>query len=213
MADVKILNKDEIECLEEIVNISFGSAASVIADLFESFATLSIPSLEVVDSQNLNDHISKYYVEKEDIYLATQAFKGAFEGETIFFIDDESALNLVKLLFEINEVNRRPIDIEQNDINSAILEISNIVSSSCISKIGELLNTSILFSAPVIELSENQHLLFDNQSLDCEQVIVIETTLKFKDKNISAYLAILPSNYSFGWLQKALQEFLESYGV
>lgn len=213
MAEIKILNNDEIECLEEIVNISFGSAASVIADLFESFATLSIPSLEIVNSNSLNGHISRYYVSKDDIYLATQEFKGAFEGETIFFIDDESAINLVKLLFEINDVNKREIDIEQNDINGAILEISNIVSSSCISKIGELLNTSILFSAPVIELSDNQRTMFDNQLLDCEQVIVIETNLEFKDKNINAYLAILPSNYSFGWLQKALQEFLESYGV
>lgn len=213
MAEVNLLDNNEIECLEEIVNISFGSAASVIADLFESFATLSIPSLELIDSINLNEHISKYYAEKDDIYLATQEFKGAFEGETIFFIDDESAINLVKLLFTINDVNKRVIDIEQNDINGAILEISNIVSSSCISKIGELLNSSILFSAPIIELSENQHTLFNNQELDCEQVIVIETTLEFRDKNISAYLAILPSNYSFGWLQKALQEFLESYGV
>ncbi len=213
MGNEQLLSTDEKDCLEEIVNISFGLATSLIADMFECFATLKVPSLEIIKSTDLNKHMVKRFDHKEDLYLASQAFKGSFEGETIFFIENQSTINLVKLLFKINEIDKTEIDIEQNDIDSSILEISNIVSSSCLGKIGDLLKTSIMFSSPIIEYKENQNEMFDNDLMDCEQVIIIETVLEFKDHNIKAYLAILPSKISFGWLKNSLQEFLSSYGA
>ncbi|MGL1892762.1 MAG: hypothetical protein OCD02_14115 [Spirochaetaceae bacterium] len=206
---IELTNEDR-EILSELINISFGYAASLIADMFESFATLHAPSLEIIDVSELNDFVSKKFKDEDDIHLAAQMFKGTFEGESLFFIEKKSTLNLVKLLYKINDIEKDVREYDNDDIDGAILEISNIVSSSCVGKLSELLNTSVQFTAPSIDYKADHSVMFDDTGKEYDKVIIIETFLEFQEQQITGHLIILTNNSSFKWLQEALNIFMEN---
>ena len=45
-----ILDSDEKDCLQELMNISYGVATAAITQIVNKFATLNIPKIEIVNS-------------------------------------------------------------------------------------------------------------------------------------------------------------------
>lgn len=50
-----ILNEDEKDCLQELMNIAYGSATAAITEILDAFATLSIPKIEVIKTTDLKN--------------------------------------------------------------------------------------------------------------------------------------------------------------
>lgn len=210
MKETTILTAEDTEILGELINISFGMATALIADMFESFATLHVPYVEIINVSDLSHFVTQKVEPQSEYFLASQMFKGVFEGEALFFVAHQSALNLVTLLYRINEIQEDGSEINGEDIKGAILEISNIVNASCMGKLAELLKTSVQFNAPSIEHHNDIRVLFDDERKQYDKVIVIQTILEFKDENIKGYLLILTNNQSFNWLQQALRDFMDN---
>ena len=195
------------EALAELINISYGSATAAIAELFDNFATLHVPGITIIPV-NLIETVVLEGQESQRFYITTQQFKGTFEGEIIFSIGQKSAVNMQSIFCETEELEADNTD-NDTEIQQSILEISNILGSSCIGKLAELLDSDVSFSPPTIE-SDHEHLIgIDKTSYS--QVIVISTVLKFEDARISGNLFIMFNNEMFVWLEKSLEAFLEDY--
>jgi chemotaxis protein CheC len=197
--------KEEIkEALSELINIAFGSATAIIADLFDNFATLNIPNIKVIPV----DQIEIFFKEDKDYqntHITTQQFKGTFEGELVFVMDNTSALNMQKLICEAEDFDSKDY-LNEHELKQSIMEISNILGSSCIGKLVELLEADAIFSPPTIEsihqflsgLSETQY----------SQIVIISTVLDFHDAQISGKLLIMFNKEMFSLLENSLEEFL-----
>lgn len=200
-----MMNEELIDALGELINISFGSATAMIADLFDSFATLNVPDIKVIPMNEIETIIMEGSDDQE-IYITGQQFKGNFSGEVVFAIDKKSAGNMQRLIYSAEGLNESQA-FDENEIKQSILEISNIIGSSCLGKLVELLKEDVIFSPPTIELTH--HLLIGLDKTRFSQVIVISTVLEFQDIKIFGRLFIMFNNEMFNGLEKALNTFIE----
>lgn len=192
------------EALCELINIAFGSATSAIATLFDNFATLHVPGIKLIPVDQIETYILKKN-KSRPLYITTQQFKGTFEGEIIFAIDTKSAQNMQALICEVEGTEEDADD--DSETQQSILEISNILGSSCIGKLAELLDSDVAFAPPAIDF--NSQILIGLDKTQYTQVIIIDTILDFKETKISGNLFILFNNEMFEWLKESLKTFLE----
>lgn len=195
-----ISNEEFKEVLGELVNISFGHATATIADLFDNFATLHVPNVEVIPLQDINTYLAKQFNEKE-IYITTQHFRGEFQGEISLTIEPESASKM-------NIVVGGNDNTEENEIKHNLLEIANILGVTCLSQLADMLETQTSFSPPSIEM--RKQLIENVDDSPYSNVIIISTVLSFEELNIMGNLFILCNDAVLSWLVKAVEEFMEN---
>ncbi len=199
------LSDQELDALSELVNISFGSATAMIADIFDSFATLKVPDIKVIPVSDIESVIFKTN-SSTDLYVTTQQFRGNFSGEVVFVMDRQSAQNVHRFVYESGpeESSSGVLDLVSAQ---DILEVSNILGSSCISKFVSLLKENVMFSPPNIELLDQ--LLIGLKSSSLSKVIVIGTILEFREVKIYGKLFILFSDEMFSSIGEAVRAFLK----
>lgn len=192
-----ILNEIEIDALKELMNVAYGSATAVVANMLNAFASLSIPNIKIIETSRLINELNK--LKSDSYFFSTQAFLGEFSGESAFFIDEISANNLAKHL-ELQT---------QEDLDDAILELTNILTSSLTIKLAQQLNTKVSFALPSITKKELNDIVADKTFIQYSQAIVIETELNFKDQMIHGKIFILTKDESIQWLKNQIDIILQ----
>ncbi len=193
-----VLTEDEQDVLQELMNVAYGNATAVVADMLDAFASLSIPNIKVMQTDELLNQFQS--LKGESYFFSTQAFVGEFSGESAFFIDSVSAQNLSTHL-ELES---------EEDLDDAILELTNVLTSSLTTRLAQEMSTEVKFSLPSIskiplaEISNNK--TFQQYS----QVIVIDTQLNFEDQKINGEIFILTKDGSIEWLKNQLNSILEA---
>jgi len=193
MNNTLTLTEDEEDVLQELMNIAYGKATAVVADMLEAFASLSIPNITMMSTQEL---FKTFEVLKSSSYFfSTQAFSGEFNGESAFFINEESANNLASHL-----------ELESKaDLDDAILELTNVLTSSLITKLAQEMDTEVTFSLPNILKIPLEEMEEISSFQIYSQVIVIDTDLNFKDQKIHGKIFILTKDESILWLKTKLK--------
>ncbi len=204
MKNLVELNEDEKDCLQELMNISYGAATAAISEIIGKFATLNIPSIRTISSSELKNYLNQKLLTKHKYYVTNQLINGYLAGENIFIIDEISSINLAK------EFDLEEDEINDNEIQDIILEITNILSSATSGKLASLVDTSISFSAPHITKINSADELDKRFEGEYSHVIIISTELNFKEQNIKGELMILTKDDSSLFLKKALANALEN---
>lgn len=198
-----ILNEDEKDCLQELMNMAYGSATASITEILDASATLSIPDIQIIKTNELKAHLNSQVKLNTTHYVCMQQINGAIAGENLFVIDSLSAENIaLKFGLEKDEL----CDEELFDI---ILELTNILSSSTISKLAQDMQAQVSFSPPDVKKLDSISKL-DNQFIEKYQnVIIITTELNFDDLNIHGQLLILTTDNSIEYIKKMINKILE----
>lgn len=193
-----ILSEDEKDVLQELMNVAYGNATAIVADLLDAFASLSIPNIKIMDTQELLNTFNS--LKGESYFFSTQAFVGEFSGECAFFIDNKSADNLASHL-----------ELEgAEDLNDAILELTNILTSTLTTRLAEEMDTQVKFLLPNISKIPLNEMGNNDAFKHYSQVIVIDTQLNFHDQKINGEIFILTKDGSIGWLKNQLNNILEA---
>jgi len=192
------LTEDEIDVLKELMNIAYGDATAVVAEMLDTFATLTIPNIKTMKVSELISKLEN--IKGESYFFSMQTFNGEFSGESAFFINDESAKNLAKHLeLETNE-----------DLDDAILELTNVLTSSLTTRLAMEMQTEVKFSLPTISKHPHDKINTNKKLMDFSQVIVIDTQLNFEDQKINGEIYILTQDGSIEWLKNQLNTILET---
>lgn len=203
MSKTIYLSEDEKDCLQELMNMAYGSATAAITEILNAFAKLSIPKIQIIDAEILKPYLSSELNLNEEHLIALQQINGALNGENMFLIDKESAINMAKKFGLTQD------EINEDEICDITLEITNILSSSTISKLAEDIETSVSFSAPSIKVIKSIDEL-NNIFLDkYEKVIIISTKLEFMDLNINGELFILTTDDSILFIKEKINKILD----
>lgn len=206
MSDYAQFNEDQKDCLQELMNISYGSATAAIADIINKEATLSIPNIKTVTTKDFKDYLKNKLGSLSDYFITNQLISGSFCGETMFVIDRKSTENLA-LEFDLDEDEIND-DAELKDV---ILEISNIITSTTLSKLAALIETSISFSPPQIEIVKNSESFYNHYINEYDHIIIISTDIIFEEQNISGELLILSKDDATIFLKESLNKILEEF--
>lgn len=199
------LTEDERDCLQELMNIAFGSATAAISKIIDKFATLDIPKISTVSAFELKNHLLGKLNKIDSIYLGSQDINGDIGGENLFIIDKESAQNLARE-FDFDEE-----EIDEYDIKDIVLEITNILSSTTSAKLADLVDATISFSSPTVTNLSSVKECDKQFNCEYENIIIISTELKFEDQNICGELVLMTKKESSIYLKKALNSVLEEF--
>lgn len=200
-----VLNEDEQDCLQELMNIAYGSATAAITEILDAEATLSIPKIKIIEAKDLQKHLTDYIELDVPHFISMQQINGIISGENLFVIDKQSAKN-VACKFGIEDE-----ELDENELSDIILEITNILSSSTISKLAEDMDAKVSFSPPDINLFNSVDEL-DTQFIEnYEKVIIISTELNFNDLNIHGELLILTTDDSIIYIKEKINKILDEF--
>ena len=199
------LNEDEKDCLQELMNVAYGSATAAITEILDAFAKLSIPKIQIINADELKSYLSKELNFNVEHIISLQQINGTLCGENMFVIDKQSAKNIAyKFGLEEDEVN-------DEEIADIVLEITNILSSSTISKLAEDIDTNVSFSAPTIKTISSIDQLKNIFISKYEKVISISTQLKFEDLDINAELFIFTTDNSILYIKEKINKILDEF--
>jgi chemotaxis protein CheC len=199
------LNEDEIDCLQELMNISYGSATAAIAEIIEKFATLSIPNIKTLSFEEFQEYIKNKLDQGFPHYITNQIINGTINGETMFITDKESTINLGR------ELDLEEDELVEDELKDVVLETSNIITSTTLSKFSELISASITFSPPSISMVNSREDFHHHYANNYSQIIIISTNIEFKDQNIKGELLILSKDESIMFIKEALNKILEEF--
>jgi chemotaxis protein CheC len=197
------LNEEEKDCLQELMNIAYGFATASISEILGKFATLSIPKIKTISSQELNSYLNNKLLSNRKYYICSQLINGQLSGENLFLIDEISTQNLAKEFAISDEI------MNENEIKDVVLEITNILSSATSGKLASLVNATVSFNAPHITKIESLDQFDKRFESAYVHVIIISTELNFKDQHIKGELMLLTREKSSTYLKKSLEKVLE----
>jgi len=205
MSEHLSLNEDERDCLQELMNISYGSATAAIAEIIDKFATLSIPNIKTATLDEFKEYLQNKIDHKSSHYVTSQLINGTICGETMFVIDEESTINLG------SEFDLEEDELVEDELKDVVLEISNIITSTTLSKFSELIDASITFSPPSIKILHSVGEFHENYANEYSHIIIISTDIIFDDQNINGELLILSKDESILYMKDALNKILEEF--
>ncbi|NLC27829.1 MAG: chemotaxis protein CheC [Campylobacteraceae bacterium] len=181
------LSSNQNDALLEIINISFGLAASLIGDMLEKYVHLQVPKISTIPIYELHATILKSVESPNSFYATKQRFFGSFNGEVIFAFSENSANSFASLLLGEE-------DVTDENAEGALLELSNILTAACIGQLSQMIDGESLFAVPDIQrvCTDCSSALYE--SLDYDSAIVISTALDVAEQNIQGHMFILLSN-------------------
>lgn len=196
---IHYFNPQQEDVLKELINVSFGLAASLIGDMLENHAKLHIPDISNIDIHNLDQKIIEVINNEDEFYLTKQRFLGSFNGEVLFIFNNDSAHAFSNLLLQ-QEV------LDESDVKSSILELTNIITSACIGKFCEIIDGETIFKVPSIEKRETSHMSTYDKIEGYDNVIVIKTALDIEKENILGHMFILFNNEMLEHLKSTIDK-------
>jgi chemotaxis protein CheC len=195
-------NEDQLDALKEFMNISIGAAAANIAELLDAFATMHIPQISICNSNELIPRIQSEVDSTSKYYVTKQLFTGKFGGECMFVMNDNSAKNLGNHLYDVEIAS-------QDDINDAVIELTNILSSTIISRLTQELDTQVQFFVPSSQYVSAKDIVHIDDISHYSKIIIISTVLEFKDQNIDGNIYILTKDEAIESLKSLIDKKLE----
>jgi len=193
---------DHLDMLRELMNIAMGNATASIADLLEAFGKMHIPQILISDMEGLASYIQQTISVDQRNYVTKQLFGGMFSGEFLFVISEESALHLGHHLYDVDN----PSD---GDILDAVIELTNILSATIISRLTEELNTKVQFFVPSTELINGNALISHEDIMNYHRIIIISTQMEFEHQNINGHIFILTKDGMIESLKALIDRKLE----
>lgn len=199
-------NEDQIDALKEFMNVSIGAATANLANLLGAFATMHIPKIDICESNELLPKIKNEIDFKSMYYVTKQLFTGKFGGECMFIMSDTSAKNLGSHLYGIDTAS-------SDDVNDAVIELTNILTSTIVSRLTEELNTDVQFFVPSSQFLRADSILDVDDILHYSKIIIISTVIEFKDEKIDGNIYILTKDEAIVSLKNLIDKKIEEiYG-
>ncbi len=197
----------ELDALQEIMNISFGSAAADLAEIMDIFIQLSVPSIKTILIPELTDYLSLNISDFKTCSVVEQRFNGDFEGVAFLVFPYGEEKELISF-FQSSEMQGYESDSLVELEKEVLLEIGNILIGACIGRIFELLESLVSYQPPQILWGEDFDSSFLNSEFESQDIaITMKTFFKFEDRHVSGNLFLINSQNSIPQLKKALLKF------
>lgn len=207
---VQFFNEEEVDALQEIMNIAFGQAAAELAEIIDISVELSFPKLETIKVSELPAFIAKNTNNLTTFNIVEQYFKGAAGGHAYLIFPYGTEKEFISLFHMDNENGHEEliIDVEREVLS----EVGNILIGACVSKIFDLLKTSVTYTPPRTMINYNfEEKILTSKFDEDDFAIMLETSFTLSEKKVEGFLFLVNSKKSVDPLKKALQELFESY--
>jgi chemotaxis protein CheC len=202
--NAEFLDSDQKDALQEISNIAMGSAASGLATVLESFVSLSIPRISIIETSRLTARLSETFPGLPQVSAVRQAFYGHMEGEVIVIFGEEGCNELADLLGHSREIT-------ESVKEELLLDVTNILIGACMNGMAHQLGYTLNFSAPAI-LCRGVAVdrVFAGHAPVCAQALLIQIDFALEARSFVCHLLTFLTPESFEPLRMSIARFLAS---
>ncbi|NMM37177.1 MAG: chemotaxis protein CheC [Glaciimonas sp.] len=201
---MKLLSNLHLDALTEIFNVGAGRAASSLSEIVGDEVKLSVPSIEIIKS----DEIDTKLLAQSDVKFSavSQHFSGPFDADAVLLFTEENTLEIVRDMMGSQMSLEELADFEQE----AMCELGNIILNACLSSMADMLDISMDSSLPsytVESLHDILHRITDNS--EQPYILLLHIDLAIEKRHTEGHLIFLLSSTSLGSLVVQIQRFID----
>lgn len=185
----------ELDVLKEIANMGAGHAATSLSEMLGVLIEMDVPEIKLVDISKLHR-----YINGETVVPGVVMQMDDMGSEKIGYIYLYFPEETVKVIVE----NILDGDKEAGMIESTLMELGNILSSSFCNAVGEFLGIPILPTPPTYArdyiLSVVEPIIAEF-SINSDRVIIFTTELKNREFHIDIPIMLFPDERFFEYFE------------
>lgn len=197
------LAADHQDALQEITNVAMGQAGAALAAILDSFITLSVPRIRLIDVSHLVATVGEMVDNPAEVTAVRQAFFfNRLRGEALIIYGRGGCSELADLMgYEAG--SGAPSEHE------LLLDVSNVLTGACLNGIGEQIGTDFSYTPPSI-MAERVGLdrLLVPQQLPWQQALLVEVNFSLENRNFKSHLLMLMAEDAIEDLRQRLDQLL-----
>jgi two-component system chemotaxis sensor kinase CheA len=183
------LSPESLKDFQLLANIGAANAAESLSKILHKRIDLSIPEVNVWPTEKIPEKIGAI----DSAYIGVMMpFQGEAGGTMLFIIDENVGFSLIDMLYGSSTKEARTLD---EDGESALKEITNIVGSSVLNVVAEKTGLAIKPDVPLIVHDYMQSILdtvLVKFNMTNDYAIVMDTAFYFEDDQVIGNLMLLP---------------------
>ncbi len=184
------LSPEEMDALKELGNIGVAHAATSLSTMLGKVVEMSVPNVFVARISEIHN-----YFKDELVSGVVTALEDVENGRSGYlYISFPNAEKVAKLLID-----------DASLVESAIMEVGNILSSSFCNAIADMLGIMLIPSPPSFSYEMSIAIVEAIVAQIAEKsdyVIIFETELKEKDDAIDILVTLVPDERFLGYIMK-----------
>lgn len=138
------IKKEDMEKINVIAHVGIANAAESLSKILDKSVSLSIPEVEIIPIKN----IAKIIGDIDTVYVGVfMPIMGDVNGAVLFSFTEESGFELIDMLYGLSTGKTKNLD---QDGESALKEVTNIIGSSMINILAEKIDLRIRPDIPTV---------------------------------------------------------------
>lgn len=197
------LSELHLDALAEVFNVGAGRAAASLSEIVGDEVKLSVPSIEVKKSSEINASIMELTNLKFGV--VSQHFSGPFDAQALLLFTESHALEIVRDMMGSQMSIEELAEFEQE----AMCELGNIILNACLSAMADMLHISLNSSLPDYKIASTDEIFKSLRSSDEQPyVLVLHIDLSIEKRHSEGHLIFLLSSMSLRSLVEHIEQFL-----
>ena len=195
------LSELQRDALVELLNIGFGRAGAALSELTRRRVVLDVPKVAVHPMDELSAHLVA--LTRDDVASVHQAFTGSLAGDALLILQPAAAERLKELLTDEPSM---PLQVDAS-AREVLTEAGNILLNACIGSFGNVLDVSIAFHVPTINVT-SLHVVLDGliaNEREFRYALVVTAAFRLEQAEVVGYLVIILSVPSLSRLLDAVE--------
>lgn len=184
---------EDMERVQVLANVGITNAAESLSKILGKQIDLSIPTVELLPVEKVPENFG----EVDNIYIGVyMPLVGDIKGTILFGLAEEAGFELIDMLYGIESGKTRELD---EDGESALKEVTNIVGSSVVNVISEKTAIAIKPTVPTIVHDFMQSILDSilvMHNISNDYVLVMDTEFYYRNDRVIGKLMVLPETES-----------------
>ncbi|MFC4404557.1 chemotaxis protein CheC [Gracilibacillus xinjiangensis] len=206
MVRIDQLTQTHLDILKEIGNIGAGNAATALSGLLGKKIDMTIPSIKIVDFNELMEYVGGPDTIIVTVFLRIQ---GEAPGTMFFVLSPEETNSLVEQLLGNRDFRAEEM-MEHELAYSAVSEIGNILSGSYLSALSDFTSINMQPTVPALVMDMAAAILMEGLveiSQESDHAIIIDTMIEDgenSEHSVKGHFFLLPDPDSFNKIFAAL---------
>lgn len=199
------LNELQSEAMKELFNISLGTAADVLSQMAGQEIHLNVPEIHSVRRKEIYSIVQEH---ADDTVVAVHmCTHGFFSGESVLIFTERYSLSLVKAILS----DQVPLEMLPELEEEALLEVGNVVLSSCLSTFANLLEQRLETAIPVCVRGTVNEVMKEGTAND--EVIFISVDFTHEKGGERGYISMTFDINSGEHIVEAVDDYLRRSGL
>lgn len=197
-----LLTERQKDALTQFINLAFSRCAVSLSELTGDCVRLEISAISVHSISGLPAVLSS--VGEGEVATVSQIFKGSMSGNALLLFSYESAVTIMNLLADKQNMKPHLLNVSAYEM---LTEIGNILLNACLTMLGNLLETQVVFSVPLLNLQKLSvviHSLVAGKS-ELRYALLVRTSLHLHEHWVSGYIVVVLGVPSLHCLIKAIE--------